>query len=116
MVDILGTLDEKIENLEEINSKLQSYCIAQYQLLFSDVERVPLSNIATITMGQSPAGSTLNEQDGVIFYQGRTDFGFRYPTVRLFTTAPPVLVVLKPTPPPWSLLSTTVSPTSTPFT
>ena len=88
IVDILGTLDEKIENLEEINSKLQSYCIAQYQLLFSDVERVPLSNIATITMGQSPAGSTLNEQDGVIFYQGRTDFGFRYPTVRLFTTDP----------------------------
>ena len=88
MVDILGTLDEKIENLEEINSKLQSYCIAQYQLLFSDVERVPLSNIATITMGQSPAGNTLNEQDGVIFYQGRTDFGFRYPTVRLFTTDP----------------------------
>ena len=88
IVDILGTLDEKIENLEEINSKLQSYCIAQYQLLFSDVERVPLSNIATITMGQSPAGNTLNEQDGVIFYQGRTDFGFRYPTVRLFTTDP----------------------------
>ena len=88
IVDILGTLDEKTENLEEINSKLQSYCIAQYQLLFSDVERVPLSNIATITMGQSTAGSTLNEQDGVIFYQGRTDFGFRYPTVRLFTTDP----------------------------
>ena len=88
IVDILGTLDEKIENLEESNSKLQSYCIAQYQLLFSDVERVPLSNIATITMGQSPAGNTLNEQDGVIFYQGRTDFGFRYPTVRLFTTDP----------------------------
>ena len=81
-------MDEKIENLEEINSKLQSYCIAQYQLLFSNVERVPLSNIATITMGQSPAGNTLNEQDGVIFYQGRTDFGFRYPTVRLFTTDP----------------------------
>ena len=88
IVDILGTLDEKIENLEEINSKLQSYCIAQYQLLFSNVERVPLSNIATITMGQSPAGNTLNEQDGEIFYQGRTDFGFRYPTVRLFTTDP----------------------------
>ena len=88
MVDILGTLDDKIENLEEINSKLQSYCIAQYQLLFSNVERVPLSDIATIIMGQSPAGNTLNEQDGVIFYQGRTDFGFRYPTVRLFTTDP----------------------------
>ena len=88
IVDILGTLDDKIENLEEINSKLQNYCIAKYRLLFSDVERIPLSNIAAITMGQSPAGNTLNDEDGVVFYQGRTDFGFRYPTVRLFTTDP----------------------------
>ena len=88
MVDILGTLDDKIENLEEVNSKIQSYCIAKYRLLFSNVERIPLSNISAITMGQSPAGNTLNEKDGVIFYQGRTDFGFRYPTVRLFTTDP----------------------------
>ena len=88
IVDILGTLDDKIENLEEINSKLQNYCIAKYRLLFSDVESIPLSNIAAITMGQSPAGNTLNDKDGVVFYQGRTDFGFRYPTVRLFTTDP----------------------------
>ena len=88
MVDILGTLDDKIENLEETNAKLQTYCLEQYRLLFSEIERVPLSNIATITMGQSPAGSTLSDKEGVIFYQGRTDFGFRYPTVRLFTTAP----------------------------
>ena len=88
MVDILGTLDDKIENLEETNAKLQTYCLEQYRLLFSEIERVPLSNIATITMGQSPSGSTLSDKEGVIFYQGRTDFGFRYPTVRLFTTAP----------------------------
>ena len=88
MVDILGTLDEKIENLEAINYQLQSYCIAKYQLLFSNVAHVPLSDIATITMGQSPAGNTLNEENGIIFYQGRTDFGFRYPMVRLFTTDP----------------------------
>ena len=88
MVDILGSIDEKIENLEETNAKLQTYCLEQYRLLFSEVERVPVSDIATITMGQSPAGSTLSDKDGVIFYQGRTDFGFRYPTVRLFTTEP----------------------------
>jgi len=34
-----------------------------------------------ITMGQSPPGSTYNEKgDGLPFYQGRTDFGFRFPT------------------------------------
>ena len=55
MVDILGSIDDKIENLEEINSKLQNYCIAKYRLLFSDVEHIPLSNIAAITMGQISA-------------------------------------------------------------
>lgn len=43
----------------------------------------------TILMGQSPAGSSYNvNKNGKIFYQGRTDFGFRFPTNRLYTTEP----------------------------
>jgi type I restriction enzyme S subunit len=42
-----------------------------------------------LTMGQSPPGHTYNEVgDGVPFYQGRTDFGFRFPTRRVYCTAP----------------------------
>jgi type I restriction enzyme S subunit len=42
-----------------------------------------------IVMGQSPAGSSYNQDgDGLIFFQGRTDFGFRFPSVRLFTSEP----------------------------
>lgn len=42
-----------------------------------------------ITMGQSPPGSTYNEDGrGLPFYQGRTDFGFRFPTRRVYCTAP----------------------------
>ncbi|NCS50532.1 MAG: restriction endonuclease subunit S [Microcystis aeruginosa BK11-02] len=42
-----------------------------------------------ILMGQSPSGSTFNEnKQGIIFFQGRTDFGFRFPTIRLYTTEP----------------------------
>ncbi|MDE0041499.1 MAG: restriction endonuclease subunit S [Candidatus Poribacteria bacterium] len=42
-----------------------------------------------LTMGQSPPGSTYNEDGkGLPFYQGRKDFGFRYPTRRVFCTAP----------------------------
>lgn len=48
-----------------------------------------LSDIAVITMGQSPKGDTFNETgNGAVFYQGRTDFGFRFPTRRLYTTEP----------------------------
>jgi type I restriction enzyme S subunit len=48
-----------------------------------------LSDIADITMGQSPSGSSYNENgNGIIFFQGRAEFGFRFPTVRLYTTEP----------------------------
>ena len=48
-----------------------------------------LIDIANITMGQSPDGSSYNESgDGVLFYQGSTDFGLRFPSVRQFTTSP----------------------------
>lgn len=47
------------------------------------------SDIANITMGQSPDGSSYNEAgEGTIFYQGSTDFGLRFPSVRMFTTSP----------------------------
>ncbi len=48
-----------------------------------------LSDIANITMGQSPAGESYNESgNGMIFYQGSTDFGTRFPLPRVYTSAP----------------------------
>ncbi|MBU76364.1 MAG: restriction endonuclease subunit S [Pseudoalteromonadaceae bacterium] len=48
-----------------------------------------LSEIANITMGQSPEGSSYNDEGvGTIFYQGSTDFGWLFPTTRQYTTAP----------------------------
>ena len=42
-----------------------------------------------IVMGQSPPGHTYNDTgDGLPFFQGRSDFGFRYPKKRKFCTAP----------------------------
>jgi type I restriction enzyme, S subunit len=42
-----------------------------------------------LTMGQSPPGETYNEAgEGLPFYQGCTDFGFRFPTRRVYCTAP----------------------------
>ncbi|HCD1075048.1 TPA: restriction endonuclease subunit S [Proteus mirabilis] len=51
-----------------------------------------LSNVGAefdVTMGQSPPGSTYNEIGiGLPFFQGKTDFGFRFPTNRVYCTAP----------------------------
>ncbi|RTL51336.1 MAG: restriction endonuclease subunit S [Rhodocyclaceae bacterium] len=48
-----------------------------------------LCQIANITMGTSPTGDSLNDSgDGVEFFQGSTDFGWQFPTVRQYTTQP----------------------------
>lgn len=51
--------------------------------------KATLIDIANITMGQSPDGSSYNENgEGILFYQGCTDFGLRFPSVRKYTTSP----------------------------
>ncbi|WP_416042015.1 restriction endonuclease subunit S [Edwardsiella ictaluri] len=42
-----------------------------------------------LTMGQSPASSTYNDiGDGIPFFQGKTDFGFRFPSNRIYCSSP----------------------------
>ena len=53
-----------------------------------------LSDIANVTMGQSPKGDTYNEEaQGTVFYQGRAEFSDRFPQRRLFTTDPKRMAV-----------------------
>ena len=106
---ILSSLDAKIETNNKLNEKLEEMVQAIFKSWFVDFEpfkdkpfhetelgMIPegwevgsLSDIATITMGQSPCGTSYNENgEGIIFYQGRTEFGFRFPSIRLYTTAP----------------------------
>jgi len=48
-----------------------------------------LPDVADIIMGQSPPGSTYNEDgDGLPFFQGKAEFGEQHPTVRKWCSAP----------------------------
>lgn len=82
---------------------IREYHLTQelYDLFPSDFENsslgpIPLGwevkkihNLAILTMGQSPSGSTYNQNGtGLPFYQGRTDFGFRFPKKRVYCSAP----------------------------
>ena len=66
------------------------------RLVDSEIGRIPegwepkaLGECFNLTMGQSPPGSSYNDcSEGLPFFQGRTDFGFRYPENRKFCTAP----------------------------
>ena len=90
----LSLIDDKISDNYKINKNLEQQAQAIYQQMFidnarSDSTEGTLSDIADITMGQSPSGSSYNEDgNGTIFFQGRAEFGFRFPTVRLYTTEP----------------------------
>ena len=94
IVEILNSIDNKIEENEEINNNLEQQAQAIYQQMFidnasSDWTEGTLGDIADITMGQSPSGSSYNEDgNGTIFFQGRAEFSFRFPTIRLYTTEP----------------------------
>ena len=97
---ILSSLDDKIELNNKINTNLEQQAQALFKNWFVDFEpfggKMPegwkvgkLSDIAEITMGQSPDGKSYNENGiGTVFYQGRAEFGTRFPTRRLFTTEP----------------------------
>lgn len=106
---ILSPLDGKIKLNHRINENLAQQAQALFKSWFVDFEpfkdgkfvdsefgKLPkgwkvgiLSDIANITMGQSPKGTSYNEiGNGIVFYQGRADFGNRFPSIRLFTTEP----------------------------
>lgn len=94
-----NAIQNRIETNKQTIVKLEETAQAIYRKMFIDnidLEDLPdgwekgtLSEIATINMGQSPAGNTLNKQgNGILFYQGCTDFGIRFVAPRVYTTAP----------------------------
>lgn len=94
IVSVLNSIEDKLELNNAINKNLEQQAQALYQQMFidnvsPDSTKGTLSEIADITMGQSPSGSSYNEDgNGTIFFQGRAEFGFRFPSVRLYTTEP----------------------------
>jgi type I restriction enzyme S subunit len=115
---VLADLDAKIEVNQEMNKTLETVGQALFKHWFVDFEfpnekgesykssggkmvdselgKIPegwhvgnLIDMTEIIMGQSPPGESYNETgDGMPFYQGNRDFGFRYPSNRVFCDAP----------------------------
>lgn len=107
IMDILLALDNRIEVNKRINDNLEQQAQALYKSWFVDFEPfkygvfeeselglIPkgwrvgmLSDVANVTMGTSPAGSSYNVTgEGDVFYQGRAEFGFRFPSRNMYTT------------------------------
>jgi type I restriction enzyme, S subunit len=118
IAEILSSLDDKIELNNKINQELENLAQTLFKQWFIDFEfpnengepykssggemvdselgEIPkgwevntLKDEFFLNMGQSPKGDTYNENgDGMIFFQGRSDFGFRFPSLRMYTTDP----------------------------
>jgi type I restriction enzyme S subunit len=118
IAEILSSLDDKIELNNKINQELESLAQLLFKRWFVDFEfpnengepykssggemvdsefgEIPkgwdlktLKEEFNLNMGQSPKGETYNtEGDGLIFFQGRSDFGFRFPSIRMYTNDP----------------------------
>ena len=101
----LRALDDKIAVNTKLSYKLEQMAQAIFKSWFVDFEPFggvmpddwregTLSEISAITMGQSPEGSSYNEDGiGTVFYQGRAEFSSRFPTRRLFTVQPKRMAV-----------------------
>ena len=109
IVDFLESIDSKIALNRRINDNLEQQAQALFKSWFVDFEpfkegkfvdsemgMIPegwkvgrLCDFAIITMGQSPSGDSYNEnKEGMVFYQGRSEFGNRFPSIKLYTTDP----------------------------
>ena len=86
----------KVEGREAVGMDADTAVLFPYAFQDSPLGEIPegwevtaIGEDFDLTMGQSPPGSTYNESGkGMPFYQGRKDFVFRYPTRRIYCTAP----------------------------
>ena len=91
---VLSSLDDKIDLLNRENVTLESLAETLFRHYFIENpdptwKEGKLGDEFDFTMGQSPSGDSFNEDGiGIPMYQGNADFGFRFPTRRVFTTAP----------------------------
>ena len=106
IADILSAYDDLIENNRRRMALLEDVARLLYQEWFVHLrfpghehtritdgvpkgwERKTIGDLADITMGQSPESKFYNDiREGIPFHQGVADFGDRYVTNRIYSTA-----------------------------
>lgn len=105
---VLGALDDKIDSNRRLARLLEDMAATLFRARFVDfvgvdefeegeLGRIPrgwrvgnLDQLVEVTMGQSPPGSSYSDDpnSGLLLVQGMGGFGLRYPTSRIYTSAP----------------------------
>jgi len=94
IASVLSSLDDKIDLLHRQNKTLEAMAETLFRQWFVEEadegwEEGVLPDEFDFTMGQSPPGSSYNQEGiGMPMFQGNADFGFRFPEERVYTTEP----------------------------
>jgi type I restriction enzyme S subunit len=94
IAEVLSSLDDKIDLLTRQNKTLEDLAQAYFRKWFiedasSEWEVGKLGDEFNITMGQSPKGETYNDlKIGLPFFQGKAEFGFRFPLEKQYCSEP----------------------------
>jgi len=94
IAEVLSSLDDKIDLLHRQNKTLEQMAETLFRQWFveeagEDWREGVLPDEFDFLMGQSPKGSTFNEDKiGMPMFQGNADFEFRFPSERVYTTEP----------------------------
>ena len=75
LLTLLNACDRAKEAYKDLMKSVDNLVKSQFIEMFSGCRQGLLSEVSTITMGQSPDGKTYNNDgEGVPFYQGKTEF------------------------------------------
>ena len=91
LAELLWAADEMIEKEKRELEKVNYYFFTLQNNIFQSnfTKTKKLCDIANITMGQSPIGTSYNEnKDGIPFLQGNSEFTDKYPIAVKYTTLP----------------------------
>ena len=89
LADILWAMDETKKTYQKLIFATDELVKSQFIEMFGATEKVPLEQLATIVMGQSPSSDSYNTDGlGVPFYQGSGEFTEKYVGKGMFCTAP----------------------------
>ena len=93
ILNIIEILESTIDKYKLEIDYLDNLIKARFVEMFDNFEKVNLSDLAIVTMGQSPTSDSYNDSgDGLPFFQGKADYGDKYTIVRHYTNKPTKIV------------------------
>lgn len=89
IAEVLGALDDLIDTNEQLKSGLDELARATFLQAWDGETWRTVGELGEVIMGQSPPGDTYSENlVGLPFHQGVRDFGARFPSSRVYCSAP----------------------------